>query len=500
MSIRKKLLLSHIAMIIIPVVVFVLTAMLLVSSLMRSMTGTNPGQDQHLFPAEAFARNNEMFAGLAFMADYRPDTIADAAFLQQTERRLQELNAGIAVIRSGKLVYASSLLGERGPIEAFLSSDVEPGEQRFQGKLELNGKQFTVQKHKFTFENQTPGVIYFFGDVGPTMRFFRLFFPLLFVTLLLVIGLTNGLLTYVLSRSIVRPLKTLKEAAEHIREGDLEHKLAPGRKDEIGELSDAFEEMRHRLRESIHTQLQYETNRKELLANITHDLKTPITAIGACVDGLRDGIADTPEKRMKYLQSIHKKVSDLNHLIDELFLFSKLDLKKLSFHYEPMDIAAYLHDTVAELRLDPQNHSARFSYRSDARGPVIVMADRDKITRVVTNIVNNSIHYADKQPIEIRVELTERDDDVIVQVSDNGRGIETEALPQIFDRFYRADPSRSRNTGGSGLGLAIVKQIVEEHGGTTWAESRAGEGTDIFFTLTKSGKRQVGTGDENIDH
>lgn len=498
MSIRKKLLLSHIAMIIIPVVVFVLTAMLLITAVMQSMTGEGP--DQKLFPAEAFARNNELFAGLAFMADAKPEMITDADFLRQTESKLQKRNAGIAVVRNGELVYVSPILGERGPVEAFVRGNATAGEPRFQARQELGGKQFAVQKHPFVFDSRTQGTIYFFGDVGPTLRFFRIFFPLLFVTLLLVIGLTNGLLTYVLSRSIVRPLKTLKEAAEHIREGDLEHQLAPGRKDEIGELSDAFEEMRQRLRQSIHTQLQYETNRKELLANITHDLKTPITAIHACVDGLWDGIADTPEKRMKYLDSIHKKITGLDRLIDELFLFSKLDLKKLSFHYEPLELDAYLQDKVTELNGDPQSQGARFSYRSNARGPVSVMADRDQLSRVVTNIVSNSIHYADKQPVDIRVELTERDSDVMVRVSDNGRGIGSDALPHIFDRFYRADPSRSRHTGGSGLGLAIVRQIVEEHGGTAWADSRLGEGTDIFFTLTKSGKRQVRTGDENIDH
>ncbi|WP_241254599.1 HAMP domain-containing sensor histidine kinase [Brevibacillus sp. SYP-B805] len=258
------------------------------------------------------------------------------------------------------------------------------------------------------------------------------------------------------------------------------------RKDEIGELGAAFEEMRHRLSQSIRLQLQYEENRKELISNISHDLKTPITGIKACIEGIRDGIADTDAKREKYMRMIAKKTEEMDRLIDELLLFSKLDLKRLPFHLEPLDLAAYLRDCVEELRLDPRMEGITITFTGAHDRPVPVMADREKLRRVIMNIMDNSLKYMDKDQKEIRVELFDDESEATVRIQDNGPGIESAALPQIFDRFYRADPSRSTATGGSGLGLAIVKQIVEGQGGRVWAESRMGEGTSISFTLPKS--------------
>jgi signal transduction histidine kinase len=200
---------------------------------------------------------------------------------------------------------------------------------------------------------------------------------------------------------------------------------------------------------------------------------------------MRDGIADTPEKQQKYIEMIYSKATHMDSLIDELFLFSKLDLKRLPFHFEQTDMDAYLRSVTEELRLHPQYSDISVYYEHPSGGPALVMADREKLGRVITNIVNNSMKHMDKSKKEIRIVLQESAgrQEVTVKIEDNGRGIESAGLPYIFDRFYRAELSRNTDTGGSGLGLAIVKQIVEEHGGRTWAESVPGEGTTIYFTL-----------------
>jgi signal transduction histidine kinase len=306
------------------------------------------------------------------------------------------------------------------------------------------------------------------------------------ISLFIVVGLTNGILTYLVSRSIIKPLGTLKHAAEEIKEGNLEHAVNLKRKDEIGQLGAAFEEMRRRLNESIRLQLQYEENRKELLSNISHDLKTPITGIKACIEGIQDGIADTELKRDKYMGMIAKKTEEMDRLIDELFLYSKLDLKQVSFYLEPLDITAYLRDCVEELRLDLRMEGVTITF-ANASGRVIpVMADRKNLHRIIMNIMDNSLKYMNKTDKEIQIELFDDEEEATVKIADNGSGIESEALPHIFDRFYREDPSRNTATGGSGLGLAIVKQIMEGHGGKVWAESKIGEGTSIYFTLPKT--------------
>ncbi|WP_148927922.1 sensor histidine kinase [Paenibacillus methanolicus] len=319
----------------------------------------------------------------------------------------------------------------------------------------------------------------------------HLFFPIVALSLIGAVVLTNGLLTYFVSRSILRPIKALKQAAEHIKEGDLEHPLQmKKRRDELGRLGSAFEEMRLRLKESIRVQLQVEEDRKELISSISHDLKTPITAITGCADIMRDGIADTPEKQLKYINMIHRKAADMDRMIDELFLFSKLDLKKLPFTFVTVDLTAFLADCAEELRLQSQAGSDRLDVVFEHSGgePAIAMADREKLGRAIMNIVENSLKHMDKPEKRLTFKLATdsveaRADMVAVSIADNGPGIEREALPRIFERFYRADEARTSERGGSGLGLAIVKQIIEEHGGRVWAESIVGSGTVISFSL-----------------
>lgn len=301
----------------------------------------------------------------------------------------------------------------------------------------------------------------------------------------IIILLTNGAITYFVSRSIIKPLKVLKHGAEQIKDGNLDFKVDTVSRDEIGEVCIAFEEMRKKLKESIELQLQYEENRKELISSISHDLKTPITAIKGYVEGIMDGVANSPEKVDKYVKTIYSKSIDMDKLIDDLFLFSKLDLKKLPFNFERINIKEYFVDCIEEMQIDLQDKGMLLSFNCEIFDNAVVMADREKLKRAVTNIVQNTIKYMDKDNGQIEIRLNEDSEKIMVQIKDNGQGISEEDLPYVFDRFYRADPSRNRNTGGSGLGLAITKQIIEGHNGGIWIESRLGEGTSIYFTLKK---------------
>ncbi|AZN43539.1 HAMP domain-containing histidine kinase [Paenibacillus albus] len=322
----------------------------------------------------------------------------------------------------------------------------------------------------------------------PVVRFFSRFVPTVLLTLVGTLILTNGLLTYFVSRSIIKPLYALKDAASQIREGNLEHKLQLqplNRQDEIGQLSRSFEEMRVRLQASIGAQLQLEQSRKELLANISHDLKTPITGIQGCIECLQGGVADTEEKRGKYLDMIASKTSDMNRMIEELLLYSTLDIGKLPFNWEQLDAAAYMQMTVDELRQDPRMAGIALVYESSGE-PAWIRADREKLNRALLNIVGNSLAHMEQEPRELRFALladSEANATVAIRITDNGTGIPAEALPFVFDQFYRAEQSRRTAAGSSGLGLSIVKQIIEEHGGTVEARSAAGQGTSITMKL-----------------
>jgi signal transduction histidine kinase len=324
------------------------------------------------------------------------------------------------------------------------------------------------------------GYVFFYMLKGEDLQ---VFLTLRFGALVVILVLTNGLLTYYMSKSIIEPIKRLSFAARKISEGDLDVSVASDKKDELGQLSNTFEEMRLKLKEAEAVQRQYEQNRQELIASISHDLKTPLTSIKGYVSGIEDGIADTPEMLDRYMAKIKKNAHDMDGLIDELFLYSKLDLEQLPFQFEPVCLDAYVEDFIEELSFSNEGVEALVSY--DNAGSYLVEADRDKLGRVIKNITQNSLKYSDKKQKNIQVILTELGNEVQVEIKDNGSGISEEELPRIFESFYRADVSRNSGTGGSGLGLSIAKKIIEGHGGRIWAESEPGAGTSIYFTLKK---------------
>lgn len=316
----------------------------------------------------------------------------------------------------------------------------------------------------------------------------QLFLNLRFISFLIVLILTIGMLTYAVSKSIIQPIQKLAEAAEKIAHGNLDFSLQIKGKDEISHLTKSFETMRKKLKETEELNKKYEQNRRELIASISHDLKTPITSIKGYINGIKDGIANTPEKMERYINTIENKASELDHLIDELFLYSKLSVNKVQYHFEPLDLKAFLKDYIDELSFDLAEKSGEISFHVEENQYYKVLADRNHLHRVITNLIQNSLKYMDKETAKITVSLSSSEDHIKVGVTDNGSGIDQKALPYIFEQFYRTDESRNSSTGGSGIGLAIVKQIIEDHGGTVWAESEKNIGTTILFTLPKAGE------------
>lgn len=311
------------------------------------------------------------------------------------------------------------------------------------------------------------------------------FIGLRFVAMAFILVITNGILTYVVSKSIISPLQKLSTAAKKVGNGDLDSSLTSEKKDELGELTNTFEAMRIKLKDAKAAQEKYERNRQELIASISHDLKTPLTSIKGYIKGIQDGVANTPEKLDKYLNTISNTANDMDGLIDELFLYSRLDLQQISFHFEKVDLYAFFSDFIDELAFHLEKEQGSATFKANKNEAYIVEADRDKLKRVITNITQNSMKYMDKDNKKIQVQLFSEADGVIVEIRDNGSGIKQEDLPFIFESFYRTDASRNSSTGGSGLGLSIVKQIMEKHGGSAWAESMLGEGTSIYLKLKK---------------
>ncbi|MDB5056023.1 MAG: histidine kinase [Bacilli bacterium] len=481
MSIRMRLIFSYLAMLIIPLVLFALATLLLLTAFKSdlkelwnfSINGNN---------AIWFDSHNETntFHELKRLVETNPDTLP--VYLKKVDNDLKQTHTGVVLRKDGQFIHVTATIIKPEILQQL--TDMKQAEHYDDEKIERVGNLiYNIDQFDFTFGDKSQGSLFFIREVNPIVHFAQKFFPLLLIALLLILILTHSVLTYFVSRSIIRPLKKLKEAAKEIKEGNLDFILTNMSRDEIGQLSVAFEEMRIQLKESIEKQLKYEDNRKELLSNISHDLKTPITSIKGYATGIQDGIANTPEMIEKYIEIICSQAEGMDHLIDELFLFSKLDLKRVPFYLEPVNIGKYLDDFIEELQYDLEKNDVSIEVDLHDLRESFVYIDCEKFKRVMTNIFINSVKYMDKPIKVISIKGKEIANSIVIEITDNGQGIEFESVPFIFDRFYRAEQSRNTTTGGSGLGLAIAKQIVEGHDGEIGVQSSYGESTTIYIRL-----------------
>ena len=306
---------------------------------------------------------------------------------------------------------------------------------------------------------------------------------ILTATIILVFtALSVGLWIY---RSIAVPLVKLRKATQNIKEGNLDFVLEVEGKDEFSQLCQDFEEMRKRLKESTEEKILMDKENKELISNISHDLKTPITAVKGYVEGIMDGVADTPEKMNRYVRTIYNKTNEMDHLINELTFYSKIDTNRIPYTFSKLNVEDYFSDCAEELGLEMETKGIELVYANYVEKDVQVIADGEQIRRVIHNIVSNAIKYMEKPKGIIQLRVKDVGDFIQVEIEDNGKVIASKDLPYIFDRFYRTDVSRNSSKGGSGIGLSIVKKIIEDHGGKIWATSKEGDGTTMFFVIRK---------------
>ena len=309
---------------------------------------------------------------------------------------------------------------------------------------------------------------------------------------LIAVVLTTAFLILWIYRSVSVPLEKLQRAARNIKEGNLDFEIKAESNDEIGQLCQDFEEMRLRLKAQAEEKVAFDRENKELISNISHDLKTPITAIKGYVEGIMDGVADTPEKMDKYIKTIYNKAIDMDRLINELTTYSGIDNNRIPYNFHRINVADYFGDCVEEVGLDLEQRGIKLNYSNLVSPDTVVIADPEQMKKVINNIISNSVKYMDKPDGHIDIRILDEVDSIRVEIEDNGKGIAQKDLQKIFGRFYRTDASRNSAQGGSGIGLSIVKKIVEDHGGYVWATAKEGEGTCMHFVLRKYIELQPG--------
>ncbi len=476
MSLKKRLIIQNAAIVAIPVLITIIASFVFIfisSYVFNADLSYDSIQNLTDIQYEFFTADGNLLKG-------NPEKLLQKDFQQYLSEKLRELNACIVVLKKYDIVFSTKTIN---PIEIEKCLEAKKN-NLLNNSVDLNDGSYIVKVLPIKFSDGIDGWAILLAPIGKEASASEKLFYFSMVFFLISFLITNVLVSINSSKGILAPLKKLQDAAGEISRGNLDYEVIEDGDQEIRALCKSFEQMRLKLKESVYTQMKYDDNRKMLVSSISHDLKTPITSIKGYVEGIFDGVANSPEKVDKYLHTIHSKAVQVDSMIDDLLLYSKLDLKQIPFNFEKTDVVKYFEYCIMENEPELEKSNIKLKFQNSLNKETHVMIDRERLRRVITNIIDNSKKYMNKNEGEILIILRETNKTVIIETSDNGAGIAKEDLPHIFDRFYRADAARSKMK-GSGLGLAIAKQIIEGHGGLIWVRSVENEGTSIMMSLKK---------------
>lgn len=428
----------------------------------------------------------ETYESMRETARTDPDEFGDSGYLAAVNANLETRYSFLAVRKDGSFTYVGDEEDQTELLESLPEYGTHDADQDQDMGIYIGGNlQALVRQLDFRFTDGTEGSAFIVTSISSMLPEVESLIMDVVMVLAMILIFTSMILTAWIYKSIVTPIHHLQVATKKITDGNLDFEMPAGGEDEIGELCTDFEEMRRRLKETAEEKLEAEKQNKELISNISHDLKTPITAVKGYVEGLMDGVADTPEKQEKYIRTIYNKANDMERLINELTFYSKIDTNRIPYHFDRINVNDYFADCVEELSIELEEQNIELAYFNYVDENVQIIADAEQIKRVINNIVSNSIKYIDKPKGYINIRVKDVGDFIQVEIEDNGKGIATKDLPLIFNRFYRTDASRNSSKGGSGIGLSIVKKIIEDHGGKVWATSKENTGTVMYFVLRK---------------
>ncbi|MGI5883121.1 MAG: sensor histidine kinase [Dethiobacteria bacterium] len=476
MNLKKRLFLANFATVAVPLAITILVAAVYLFFSGR-YAAADLSFDRY---RQLSAIKHQFFYNQSSSLLEHPETIEKESKQKEILTRLEKVDGELVILKNGEPLFSSC---ELSPLDLakLLQNGNSLGDN---GEVVINNVSFLMQMTDLLYRDGSRAQVVLLAPMQGSGADLKKFLWLMGITFLLSFLLINFFASRQISRAILEPIGNLQVAAGEISKGNLQHQIVEEGDPEIQGLCRDLEMMRIKLIELIHTQLKDEDNRKMLIGNISHDLKTPVTSIKGYVEGILDGVADSPEKRGRYLKTIYLKAEQIDGLIDDLVLFYKLDLKQVPFQMEKTNIAEYLRRCMAENRPGPDRDRVTFRFTDELGQNRYVLFDREQMSRVIMNIIDNSLKYLPQGQGEIHILLRETKTSVIMEFRDNGCGIKEKDLPHVFERFYRGDHSRT-GIKGSGLGLAISKQIVEGNNGRIWAVSPPEGGTAIMISFGK---------------
>ena len=430
---------------------------------------------------EAVESTEHVYMELRRQAETEPSRLADINYLQKLSSKIAQRTAYILVRKNSEIYFTGNETASKkifSVLPEYGEGDLSEESGRYYGEYDK-----LVKQVDFLFPDGGMGSAFVVTKVNSLIS--KNLLVDMFVAILLILVFTSFMLTQWIHRGVFNPINELNVAMLKIKGGNFEYALETNARGEIGDLYRNYEDMRLRLKESTEENSENEKQNRELISNISHDLKTPITAIKGYVEGIMDGVADTPEKMDKYIKTIYNKANDMERLINELTYYSRIDNNRIPYNFHRINVADYFGDCVEEVGMDLEQKNIELNYSNLTQHDTVVIADPEQMKKVINNIINNSVKYLDKPHGVIDIRILDEADSVRIEIEDNGKGIAQKDLGRIFERFYRTDASRNSAQGGSGIGLSIVKKIIEDHGGYIWATSKEGEGTCMHFVLRK---------------
>lgn len=491
MKLRNKLKVSFFIMIVLPVILCVITVCAIFKLQSASMYQVY-GVDQDMVMSNFYSSvvlmgsmTEDIYNEIKQVSESNPELFEDKEFLAQLEKELNQKLSGLTVRKNGRMIYVSNTLDKKMLEEILPEYDTS---ENISDVSTYKGGDYQSLIKQIDFRDAagneySVSIVTALNQMIPQMKVLMI---QIMIAVLLILILTSLVLNFWIYRSVIRPVDKLKLATHNIKMGNLDFNMPKPSKDEIGDVCRDFEEMRVILKKSADDKVNSDREEKELIRNISHDLKTPLTAIKGYVEGILDGIADTPQKQEKYLRTIANKVNDMDKLIDELTIYSRLDTNRIPYSFSKINVRQYFDDCCEEINMDLEAQGIELAYRYHAGDDLVIVADAEQLKRVVNNIVSNSVKYMEPgRKGKIDIDIYDEGNYAHIIMKDNGKGIGLSELPHIFERFYRTDSSRNSKQGGSGIGLAIVKKIIEDHKGKIWAESVEGEGTTMHVYLLK---------------
>lgn len=475
MTIKKRLFRSNILMVIVPVFIYIFISVIVVSNL-GDIFGidnkANPGRQEWKQFSEIVEKVDQ------FQKDWE-DNQNKQEMIEAVDKLKQDLKSeylSVSLFRNGGLIHAVGNFKNTSILEtALLQTETQ---FIFIDKTAIHINQ--VGDYQLVLMDTNYNAASNMDEMYSHYSMNRSIF--IFPLVIFIIVLTNFYLTRKMYKSITKPLDRLVYGVHQIRDGNLNYRIDYQGKDEFAEICSDFNEMSQRLLDMVDASQRDDENRRELIAGISHDLRTPLTSIKAYIEGIKKGVATTPEEQQHYLEVITTKADDLEHIVSQLFLFSKLDIGDFPFYMESVNLSEMLSKMVTFISEDygKKNMQVHLLNKIDN---ISVYVDRVQLQNVFANIFENSLKYNDKEQGIVLVTTEKIEDRINVIIKDNGPGVPVAELEKLFNAFYRSDKARTKPNQGSGLGLAISYKIMERLDGCISAENNVDGGLSFTISL-----------------